>query len=1309
MIKKQRKNLMITSPVVFSLCFFSTPFLGAVSFKELLVDTQQPLVVEEDKKNLDTIFTAKLETISLAFPSVILSFPVLSETDSTIKKEFLCGDISIPLSFLTQPILYKDRPLMGGKGSELSESLLKIVASNAAIFSVEKETSLLPSILHQVEEHPSLSDILSTPLHEISLRQESNDTKLNLTENTYSQESIESLGSLVPYADEEAMNLSDKIPLLQKHAIQMPLKTSVTTFCDEERPSIKKPYLAAKESSEVLLPFSFSILTSSQEEESSSPSFNPHDAEPVSTWINNKSTPSEPLSALPRISHLEMASAPKIKNNLLEEKSYSVKKQHLAIKEASEYPLTLKLNSTLAHKDDAEFSIASFNYRNAEATSRYIYGTSNPSISLATLPRTSHLQIASIIKGGYKLLNEEKRSFEKHSFAVKETTEVLLPSALNETRLASIEDKENSTLSFNYPNVEPTCKWIHDQIAPVSIATLAHTTHLQISSVVKSEHKFFSEDIKFAKRGPRPSLEPYLEYAATNAPFIPGTTAAIENTSIAFNNSFSLEKFLINYTHKIPFQGDKGFLLYDISMDDFLISYIADKAPTPHTIIASSLGTSSKRFTPNNQETHFKYDNHLSYDVVYELPDALESTIAFIEPSLDTHPLHFKEEESLVKHNLFFLLEDRMVNSSLIAQLGDIHPKKLSLLTETIVSTPLSPDKELLCVIEINSYPFLQNFYDTIATEDRSFIFPLKITPNPLIASSFTFDERDERILFDNSSSLEEAFTFLEALGDQQSFACSCFNNQMPLPLKADKEMLFAINANTAIYPHPESLIVSYDLTKDLTSFLPTSSQGYLPYLHRIPIDIAKYPICPNYCALLFDNTILNTQFAVSSSLHQDISTQLSYIKPRNETPCLVAYQEIFEPQIHQDNFVIERGALIPTKSPKLLSELNPIPSLVASSVDLCPSRKNAAALNQSSRSTQENLAQLPTLQDLRTLSLSEEFTINLEVTPNTKEKGYLFSITLEPVANKLTSGSAQNFVFLVDRSSSIDKNRFLTFKQAIGKSLLYLKEEDTFNILTFDTEISKMSHDSVYVNASTKLGAKRFLETQKRGYKFVTPNLYHILLSVHQMTKNSDLPTTVVLLTSGKTLENFDPQDEYLSRFISTNHNGFTLFTACSSQTNDTLMLEVLSHLNKGEFMHSQTNAAFPRKLASFVKHAGYLLAKDIHISAAKTNPDVNIEFFPEVDVAPNLYGDRPYTIIGKVDKLSDFDLVLQGRFSDNWLNITKKVSFKNARNGGHSIYKDYTMHMAYNKYRTFLKDGNTASLDEAKKIFGPFTSSIN
>ncbi|MCH9630115.1 MAG: hypothetical protein S4CHLAM37_01080 [Chlamydiia bacterium] len=480
-------------------------------------------------------------------------------------------------------------------------------------------------------------------------------------------------------------------------------------------------------------------------------------------------------------------------------------------------------------------------------------------------------------------------------------------------------------------------------------------------------------------------------------------------------------------------------------------------------------------------------------------------------------------------------------------------------------------------------------------------------------------------------------------------------------------------------------------------------------YYSAPKIDVNKEYKAEDFYQFAFKRFLFENSQNIATGVDIDLAaSQKEYANPNFEKTQFLAHENLFLPDIQGHSLIIDIASQAETTNlPQLLTRSQHLPGLINATTGFLPSAQNAICCNQNHRQTGDNLSTLPTLDELNTTSFESEFNAEIEIIPNTKEKGYLFAITLDIENKKQFERPPQNFIFMVDKSGAIEKNRFQVFKQAVAKSLAYLKDGDTFNIVTFDNQVAPMSKDAVFYSASTKHGAKRYLETQRRSYKYALPDIYDVLMHANHLAKNSELPTTVFLLTNGKTLEDFDTQSEILSHIVSMNRDHFTLFTACASHSNNNLMLEIISNLNKGEFLHSQTHAAFPRKFAAFVKHASHLMANNIHVSAAKSDLNVELEFYPNNALASNLYIDKPYTIVGKIDRLSDFELILQGKFGDQWLNLKKNISFKHARKGGRGIHRDYNMHIAYNKYKEFLKEGNTVCLDEAKTVLKPLNVS--
>ncbi len=564
------------------------------------------------------------------------------------------------------------------------------------------------------------------------------------------------------------------------------------------------------------------------------------------------------------------------------------------------------------------------------------------------------------------------------------------------------------------------------------------------------------------------------------------------------------------------------------------------------------------------------------------------------------------------------------------------------------------------------------------------------IVENPLAFALSTFEEMNDLYIPSGNSSYD-----MEVALNPEPLAIAFEDSFSDL----SKELLtptYILNTNFSYIP--EDSIIVFEQEIDLPSL---NLKKFDPsYNTAKPTTIYTHNNC-------FASTVFEQSFSYESNDSEDVSIIGKILEPLKESSKkFLALQKVFSPNLGKYNVLLTIPSNHSSKAPVSLVNIARVrsPKLVENKIKLLPTRFVSGTLNKAVRNTNENLAAMPSLSELNTTTLSEEFTTDVQITPYRKGKGYLFAVTIEPISKKLFSRAPHNFLFLVDKSGSIQKPRFDIFKAAVSKSLKYLQEGDTFNIMTFDSKLTRFSKDSVYYSASSKHAAKHFIESQPRSNKYALPNLYKLLIQAHEISKKSNLPTSVILLTNGKTLEDFSTNNDLLSYLVNANNDDFTLYANCASHNNNQVMLEILSTLNKGELMHSQTFAAFPRKVATVVKHAGNLLAHSIHVSTTKSSS--HVEFFPDSKLSRNLFSDKPYTIIGYAEKLCDFELILQGRLGQDWLNLKKEISLKEAVQDGKTLHKELAMYQAYDKYYEFLKHGNTAFLDEAEKLLKPYNA---
>jgi Ca-activated chloride channel family protein len=173
-----------------------------------------------------------------------------------------------------------------------------------------------------------------------------------------------------------------------------------------------------------------------------------------------------------------------------------------------------------------------------------------------------------------------------------------------------------------------------------------------------------------------------------------------------------------------------------------------------------------------------------------------------------------------------------------------------------------------------------------------------------------------------------------------------------------------------------------------------------------------------------------------------------------------------------------------------------------------------------------------------------------------------------------------QNYYFLIDRSNSIEKHRYQTFKRAVAKALTALHKDDTFNIIIFDSKITRLSEKPLaYTKKSIQL-AEEFLEKQEHGSYFAATDIYSALSKIVPSDVPDDEANTAILITDGDSTMHPEKQRKLIQAWLEKNNNKVTLYTACVGEGNNKTLLDLLSSLSRGALLYSDTHTSFPRKL---------------------------------------------------------------------------------------------------------------------------------
>jgi hypothetical protein len=346
----------------------------------------------------------------------------------------------------------------------------------------------------------------------------------------------------------------------------------------------------------------------------------------------------------------------------------------------------------------------------------------------------------------------------------------------------------------------------------------------------------------------------------------------------------------------------------------------------------------------------------------------------------------------------------------------------------------------------------------------------------------------------------------------------------------------------------------------------------------------------------------------------------------------------------------------------------------------------------------------LPSLSDLNTLSLSEDFDVEVTWTPD-KEKGYVFAATLIPKEGKKFPRLHQNFFFVLDRSNSIQKKRLSSTRYALWTAIKCLKKEDTFNLFAFDSSVDILFTCNQPKEEKYLQRAKKFLVTQDLGSFFSSSHMHRPLDKIIDASKTlSDNEIgTIIVLSDGDSVGK-SKNWHWMQTWTEKNQGRLNLFFVGIESDRYGKLLDFFATINKGKRWEASTDRGLKKQLVKLMKSVRNPIANNMQATFLFPSGEGKVSFLPPETQLRNLYGQEPYVILGSTKTLDDSLLFLQGKIGNKWINIKKKIHFSPEKEGGRALAEQWAVRSSYEYYKLFLKDPNPEYVKKANRLLQPY-----
>ncbi len=352
--------------------------------------------------------------------------------------------------------------------------------------------------------------------------------------------------------------------------------------------------------------------------------------------------------------------------------------------------------------------------------------------------------------------------------------------------------------------------------------------------------------------------------------------------------------------------------------------------------------------------------------------------------------------------------------------------------------------------------------------------------------------------------------------------------------------------------------------------------------------------------------------------------------------------------------------------------------------------QKNGIALSANPYSIKDKLA---------LVGWNDYFSITPYIGEKNEEGRYPFALIVKPASDMQAFVMKQNFLFLIDRSNSIERHRYNSFKKAVLKSLSALSENDNFNICIFDEKISRLSDDYLPQGKNSIAMAEKFLDKQAyKGY-FSATDIYESLNKLIQTDFPENEVTTVILISDGDTLLSKEKQRDTIKGWLENHHHRISLYSAAIGRKNNLFLLSLLSSLCRGNLIHSDTHSSFPRKLSKLITDLRHPIASEVSATIV-TNEQANTILYQSNAYFPTLHYDESYILYGETTNPSSQTFILQAKQNGNWIALQKQIDFENASPLSPGLTKEAKASKSTLFFDHFIQEGKHSALDQAQKV---------
>jgi len=277
-------------------------------------------------------------------------------------------------------------------------------------------------------------------------------------------------------------------------------------------------------------------------------------------------------------------------------------------------------------------------------------------------------------------------------------------------------------------------------------------------------------------------------------------------------------------------------------------------------------------------------------------------------------------------------------------------------------------------------------------------------------------------------------------------------------------------------------------------------------------------------------------------------------------------------------------------------------------------------------------------------------------------EKGYFFLMLSPPRTGVLTETLPKNAIFVLDTSGSMaDEGKFDKAISALRQCLGALSDADTFNVITFSTDVDFFRPEPVPATNESITQAKAWLDKRRASGG---TNIYAALEAALQQgakQKGDDRVCQVIFMTDGLPTVGKTDTAQILSLM---NETSIRTFTMGFGYDVNAKLLDAMATKSRAFPTYVQPKEELERTVTNLFSAISSPVLTDIGIECDGVEM---VDMYPKT--LPDLFAGRELTIAGRYKGNGEATITLKGRAKNNSYAAKASANFPKSDSGSNPI----------------------------------------